>query len=70
MALLIISKGNLRFPLDFPYHGCPPISMSPDFPDFVVLSINLDWPMQITETEFFRRIKEMPKGKVYGFLSR
>ncbi|MGD0820225.1 MAG: Fic family protein [Desulfomonilia bacterium] len=36
----------------------------------VVLSINLDWPMQITETEFFRRIKEMPKGKVYGFLSR
>jgi Fic family protein len=36
----------------------------------LVLSINLDWPMQITETEFFRRIKEMPKGKVYGFLSR
>ena len=36
----------------------------------VMLSINLDWPMQITETEFFRRIKEMPKGKVYGFLSR
>lgn len=33
------------------------------------LSINLDWPMQITETEFFRRVKEMPKGKVYGFLS-
>jgi hypothetical protein len=36
----------------------------------VVLSINLAWPIQITETEFFRRIKEMPKGKVYGFLSR
>jgi Fic family protein len=33
------------------------------------LSINLDWPMQITETEFFKRVKEMPKGKVYGFLS-
>ena len=34
-----------------------------------VLSINLEWPTQITETEFFRRVKEMPKGKVYGFLS-
>jgi hypothetical protein len=31
--------------------------------------INLDWPMKITETEFFRRMKELPKGKVYGFLS-
>jgi Fic family protein len=35
-----------------------------------VLSINIDWPAQITETEFFRRVKAMPKGKVYGFLSR
>jgi hypothetical protein len=34
-----------------------------------MLSINLDWPTQITETEFFRRVKDMPKGKVYGFLS-
>lgn len=39
-----------------------------DPPEFV-LKINLDWPTQITETEFFRRVKEMPKGKVYGFLS-
>ena len=31
---------------------------------------NLDWPRQITETEFFRRVREMPKGKLYGFLSR
>jgi Fic family protein len=35
-----------------------------------LLSINIDWPAQITETEFFRRVKTMPKGKVYGFLSR
>lgn len=35
----------------------------------VFLKINLDWPTQITETEFFRRVKEMPKGKVYSFLS-
>lgn len=34
-----------------------------------MLSIRLDWPMQITETEFFKRVKEMPKGKVYAFLS-
>lgn len=40
----------------------------PDVGGFL-LSINLDWPTKITETEFFRRMKEMPKGKVYGFLS-
>jgi Fic family protein len=34
-----------------------------------VLRINFEWPTQITETEFFRLVKEMPKGKVYGFLS-
>ncbi len=37
--------------------------------DSYIFGINLDWPTQITETEFFRRVKEMPKGKVYGFLS-
>ena len=34
-----------------------------------LLSVDLEWPTQITETEFFRRIKAMPKGKVHGFLS-
>ncbi|MBI4721058.1 MAG: Fic family protein [Chitinivibrionia bacterium] len=34
-----------------------------------LLSVRLEWPTQITETDFFRRVKEMPKGKVYGFLS-
>lgn len=34
-----------------------------------ILSINLEWPTQITETEFFRLVKDMPKGKVHGFLS-
>lgn len=29
----------------------------------IVLSVNLDWPTQITETEFFRRVREMPKVK-------
>jgi hypothetical protein len=40
----------------------------PDNNEFLV-SISLDWPTKITETEFFRRTKDMPKGKVYGFLS-
>jgi Fic family protein len=40
----------------------------PDDAGFL-LSINLGWPTKITETEFFRQMKEMPKGKVYGFLS-
>lgn len=34
------------------------------------LSINLNWPMEITETEFFQRSREMPKSKFTGFLSR
>lgn len=34
-----------------------------------LLRIRLDWPTRITETEFFKRVKAMPKGKVYGFLS-
>ncbi len=36
--------------------------------DFII-SINLDWPTQITESEFFKRVKAMPKAKVHGFLS-
>ena len=39
-----------------------------DLPE-IFLNINLEWPTQITETAFFRQIKEMPKGKVYPFLS-
>lgn len=34
-----------------------------------ILSINLDWPTQITETEFFKKVQNMPKVKIYGFLS-
>lgn len=29
----------------------------------------LEWPTEITETEFFRSVKEMPKAKTHGFLS-
>ncbi|MDZ4789529.1 MAG: Fic family protein [Blastochloris sp.] len=33
------------------------------------LYIRLEWPTQITETEFFRQVKAMPKAKIHGFLS-
>jgi len=48
--------------------GALEVRVLPDEKGYL-FSINLDWPTQITETEFFRRVKEMPKGKVYGFLS-
>ena len=32
-------------------------------------SVRLEWPTEITETEFFKRVKEMPKAKTHGFLS-
>jgi Fic family protein len=35
----------------------------------ILVWANLDWPTKITETDFFRLVKAMPKGKVYGFLS-
>ena len=48
--------------------GALDVKKLPEKKEFL-FSINLDWPTQITETEFFRRVKDMPKGKVYGFLS-
>ncbi len=33
------------------------------------LFVRLDWPMEITETEFFKRVKQMPKAKTHTFLS-
>ena len=33
------------------------------------VSVNLDWPQEIDESEFLRRMKAMPKGKTFKFLS-
>ena len=33
------------------------------------VAINLDWPQEIDEGEFLRRMKAMPKGKTFKFLS-
>ncbi len=35
----------------------------------LLISVNLDWPSTITETEFFERIKTLPKSKTYSFLA-
>ena len=40
----------------------------PENAGFLIV-IRLDWPTRITETEFFRHVKDMPKAKVHGFLS-
>ncbi|MGD0292889.1 MAG: Fic family protein [Terracidiphilus sp.] len=34
-----------------------------------VISINLDWPQEIDESEFLQQMKAMPKGKTFKFLS-
>jgi hypothetical protein len=33
------------------------------------VSINLNWPQEIDEGEFLLRMKTMPKGKTFKFLS-
>jgi cell filamentation protein, protein adenylyltransferase len=33
------------------------------------VSVKLDWPATITETEFFERLARLPKSKTYAFLS-
>ena len=47
------------------------VKISHDSPDFTEnkVSINLDWPQEIDEGEFLRRMKAMPKGKTFKFLS-
>jgi len=44
------------------------IGVSPNFAENRV-AINLDWPQEIDEGEFLRRMKAMPKGKTFKFLS-
>ena len=39
-------------------------------PDRSLISVNLDWPSTITDTEFFEKIKKLPKSKDYSFLTK
>jgi Fic family protein len=34
-----------------------------------IFTARLKWPEEITETEFFQKVKSMPKAKTHGFLS-
>ena len=34
------------------------------------IGVNLEWPTQISETEFFRRARELPRGRTLRFLAR
>jgi len=36
----------------------------------IILRINLDWPKEISESEFLQRIKTFPKSKTHSFLGR
>jgi Fic family protein len=33
------------------------------------MTVNLEWPSEITESAFFSRLKALPKGKTYSFLA-
>ena len=33
------------------------------------ISARLEWPTEVTETEFFARVKELPKAKSHSFLN-
>ena len=35
----------------------------------IQISIDLTWPTTMTESEFFERIRQLPKAKTYPFLS-
>jgi len=35
-----------------------------------ILRVRLDWPMEITQSEFFERISKMPKAKTLDFLQK
>jgi hypothetical protein len=34
----------------------------------ILISIDLTWPTTITESEFFERVRQLPKVKAYPFL--
>jgi hypothetical protein len=41
---------------------------SPSMRPQIYITVNLDWPTTITETEFFNRIEQMPISKTTSFL--
>lgn len=37
-------------------------------PEAIRIASRLEWPSEITESEFFKKIREMPKGRTFRFL--
>ena len=33
----------------------------------IIVTINLEWPSQISETDFLEKVKNLPKAKTYNF---
>ena len=50
-------------------HGLKAIDLYTDNEDNYFIRINLDWPKEITEPEFDKLIKSLPKAKSHPFLS-
>jgi hypothetical protein len=44
------------------------IDISKGNEDQILVSLNLEWPTEITEQEFFRKLKSLPKAKTHTFL--
>ena len=36
--------------------------------DEFILSVDLDWPTTITETDFYKKVNALPKAKTHSFL--
>ncbi len=66
-SLQMAADAFLRDVVGLHHLGAITIRNEKDQPWFWV-SVNLDWPTQITETEFFERVKNLPKAKSHPFL--
>lgn len=54
-VVYLVQLGAVRFKMDEPAPA-------------LAVAIRLEWPTEITETEFFKRARQMPKAKTDGFL--
>ena len=41
----------------------------PPLPPRIMIAVRLTWPAEITETEFFEKVRRMPKAKTHAFLA-
>ena len=41
-----------------------------DAPPRFLVGVRLEWPTEVTETEFFERVRKLPKAKTHSFLQQ